>query len=119
MTAPSLNPELLAVTDRIKARSRDSRRAYLAKIEKARRQGPHRGSLSCSNLAHGFAACGAGEKQDLSGEVKPNIAIVSAYNDMLLRTSRSSSTPTLFGRPWRRRAASPWLPVAFRPCAMA
>lgn len=83
MTAPSLNPELLAVTDRIKARSRASRRAYLAKIEKARRQGPHRGSLSCSNLAHGFAACGAGEKQDLRGEVKPNVAIVSAYNDML------------------------------------
>jgi phosphogluconate dehydratase len=39
--------------------------------------------LSCSNLAHGIAACGAGEKQALGAPATPNIGIVSAYNDML------------------------------------
>jgi phosphogluconate dehydratase len=46
-------------------------------------EGPARGTLSCSNLAHGFAACGSDDKTALSAGVVPNIAIVSAYNDML------------------------------------
>jgi phosphogluconate dehydratase len=71
-----------AVTARIAARSRDSRTAYLAHIDAARRQGPARGSVSCSNLAHGFAAAGA-DKPVLRGLRRPNIGIVTAYNDML------------------------------------
>jgi phosphogluconate dehydratase len=39
--------------------------------------------LSCSNLAHGFAACGADDKEKLRGGVHPNIGIITAYNDML------------------------------------
>ncbi|MBZ0161880.1 MAG: phosphogluconate dehydratase, partial [Notoacmeibacter sp.] len=38
---------------------------------------------SCSNLAHGFAACGVGDKAALRGEATPNLGIVTAYNDML------------------------------------
>jgi len=71
------------VTDRIKKRSLQSRKAYLARIRAAADHGPSRGSLSCSNLAHGFAACGQPEKQALSGNVVSNIGIISAYNDML------------------------------------
>jgi phosphogluconate dehydratase len=71
------------VTDRIIERSRDSRAAYLARIRAAAGEGPARAALGCSNLAHGMAACGAGDKSALRGEVVPNIAIVSAYNDML------------------------------------
>ncbi len=55
----------------------------MAKIERARSQGPLRGSLSCGNLAHGFAACGKEDKAALRNMVKANIAIVSSYNDML------------------------------------
>jgi len=39
--------------------------------------------LSCGNLAHAFAACGHDDKEDLAGGPKPNIGIVTAYNDML------------------------------------
>ncbi|MEA2778649.1 MAG: phosphogluconate dehydratase [Rhodospirillaceae bacterium] len=71
------------VTERIRARSRDSRTAYLDRIAAARPNRPHRAGLSCGNLAHGFAACAGDEKHALTGERHPNIAIVSAYNDML------------------------------------
>lgn len=43
----------------------------------------HRANLSCGNLAHGFAACGKEDKQILRGLNHSDIAIVSAYNDML------------------------------------
>jgi len=33
------------------------REKYLKDMKKAQEQGPHRGTLSCGNLAHGFAAC--------------------------------------------------------------
>ncbi|WP_137166807.1 phosphogluconate dehydratase [Salinimonas lutimaris] len=78
-----MNNQIAEITQRIIERSKDTRKAYLAKIERARRQGPFRGELSCGNLAHGFAACGAEEKSDLRSMTKSNIAIVSAYNDML------------------------------------
>ena len=80
---PRLHPTLQNVTERIRLRSRDSRRLYLEKIRRARAEGPHRTALSCSNLAHGFAACDLHDKEALAGEERPNIAIVSAYNDML------------------------------------
>ena len=79
----SIHPILIAVTDRIRERSQQSREDYLTKIETARSQVLHRGVLSCSNLAHGYAACSPSEKQKLAGKTKPNIAIVSSYNDML------------------------------------
>ncbi|WP_026375160.1 phosphogluconate dehydratase [Aestuariibacter salexigens] len=78
-----MNSLLQDVTDRIIERSQATRAEYLQKIDKARRQGPHRGALSCGNLAHGFAACNKAEKSDLRSMVKANVAIVSAYNDML------------------------------------
>lgn len=71
------------VTERIIKRSHDSRRAYLERIGKAADQGPQRSRLSCGNLAHGFAACGLSDKAALSGDVVPNLGIITAYNDML------------------------------------
>jgi phosphogluconate dehydratase len=76
-----IHPIIETVTARIRARSRDSRAAYLALIERARGQGPARGAISCSNLAHGFAA--AEDKPELRGLRRPNIGIVTAFNDML------------------------------------
>ena len=45
--------------------------------------GPARGRLACANLAHGFASADPADKQALRGKTKPNIALVSSYNDML------------------------------------
>ncbi|TGD75808.1 phosphogluconate dehydratase [Mangrovimicrobium sediminis] len=74
---------LLAITERIIERSRASRGDYLARMAAMRDRGPKRNRLSCSNLAHGFAACGEGDKQTLRLTEAANIAVVNAYNDML------------------------------------
>ncbi|KTD67770.1 6-phosphogluconate dehydratase [Legionella steelei] len=78
-----MHPVVAQVTDRIRKRSEHSRDVYLRHIEKSRIKGPQRGALHCGNLAHGFAACAQQDKANLSGMSKANIAIVSAYNDML------------------------------------
>lgn len=79
----ALNSVIHDVTQRIIERSRDSRADYLKRMEEAGRHGPHRGTMSCSNLAHGFAACGEPDKDALASSVRPNVGIVSAYNEML------------------------------------
>jgi len=78
----SLHPTIEAVTERIARRSRESRAAYLDRIDAARDRGPARGTISCGNLAHGFAASGE-DKTVLRGLRRPNIGIVTAFNDML------------------------------------
>jgi phosphogluconate dehydratase len=77
------NATITKVTQRIIERSKPTRERYIARMRQAMQQGPTRQSLSCGNLAHGYAACVAHEKSDLRAMEKPNIAIVSAYNDML------------------------------------
>ena len=71
------------ITARIEARSAETRAAYLADTALRRPDGPNREALSAGNKAHAFAACPAADKQKLLGGQWPNIAIVSAYNDML------------------------------------
>jgi phosphogluconate dehydratase len=78
----ALHPTVAKVTDRIVARSRDSRAAYLELIDRAREAGVNRPVLSCGNLAHGFAASGE-DKPAIKGGKALNIGIVTAYNDML------------------------------------
>ncbi|NRD73730.1 phosphogluconate dehydratase [Shewanella sp. VB17] len=72
-----------AVTDRIIARSKEPRAKYLAALDEAKNNGVHRSSLSCGNLAHGFAACKPDDKQSIKALTKANIGIVTAFNDML------------------------------------
>ena len=71
------------VTDRIAARSRDTRTDYLNRLDAAKEQGVYRSALSCGNLAHGFAACSPSEKAALAGNKTLNLGIVNSYNDML------------------------------------
>jgi len=78
----SLNPAITRVTDRIRARSENSRGAYLERLAKAAKDGPARGHLACGNQAHAYAAMGA-DKDALAAGRAPNIGIVTAYNDML------------------------------------
>ncbi len=74
---------IAAVTAHIVERSKPTREVYLQRLDAAARRGPRRGVLGCANLAHGFAACGAGDKAALAGDVVPNLGIVTSYNDML------------------------------------
>ncbi len=77
-----MNDAILRVTERIVEKSRPGRRRYLDLIARAGEKGTNRGSLSCGNLAHGFAASGDDKPAIRSGSTM-NIGIVTAYNDML------------------------------------
>ncbi|MGN6389522.1 MAG: phosphogluconate dehydratase [Burkholderiaceae bacterium] len=90
-----LHPVLQQVTSRIIERSRPWRSAYLHRLEQARRAGVQRGNLSCTNLAHGFAAFPPNDKLKLKQEVSPSVAIVSAYNDMLSAHQPYESFPAI------------------------
>ncbi|WP_332702700.1 phosphogluconate dehydratase [Devosia sp.] len=79
----SVRQAIQDVTDRIAARSRDSRRDYLGRLDAAREAGVNRAVLSCGNLAHAFAACTPSEKAALAGNKTLNLGIVTSYNDML------------------------------------
>ncbi|MEI6895038.1 MAG: phosphogluconate dehydratase [Colwellia sp.] len=78
-----MKQQILDITQRIIKRSKISRSAYLAKIDAEKSATVHRAQLSCGNLAHGFAACGKDDKSSLRGIQHSDIAIISAYNDML------------------------------------
>ncbi len=71
------------VTERIIERSRETRSAYLAQMDAARRAGRGRDNLSCGNLAHGFAGATGLDKIVLRTNQAINVGIVTAYNDML------------------------------------
>lgn len=78
-----IHPTISTITERIIVRSHASRSAYLSHLAAAQRQGVQRSTLSCTNLAHGFAAFPAHDKLILKQQRQACVAIVSAYNDML------------------------------------
>ena len=79
-----MHAQIQQVTERLIERSRPTRQRYLAMMAAAASEGPHRGALQCANFAHGVAGCAvAGDKQKLRLMNEANVAIVSAYNDML------------------------------------
>ncbi|MFT5034150.1 MAG: phosphogluconate dehydratase [Bacteroidia bacterium] len=101
-----MHAEVIRVTERIAKRSEALRANYLARCEKMRSQGPQRGTLSCSNLAHGFAASEQDDKQRIRLEESANIAIISAYNDMLSAHKPLEDFPELIRSTARRMACT-------------
>lgn len=91
----SVHATVSAVTEDIIRRSRDSRRRYLDRIDAAIAHQPKRKALGCANIAHGFAACGAHDKEMLRNGSGPNLAIVTAYNDMLSAHQPFETYPAL------------------------
>ena len=81
--SPASHPRLLEVTARIEQRSADSRSAYLAVVEAARKSGPSRAGMGCANAAHAYAAMPAHDKLVLRQERTPHLGVITAYNDML------------------------------------
>src|SRR3984893_18368446 len=101
-----VHPRVRAVTERIRERSPPGRAGYLERMDAARRQGSIRAGLSCTNLAHGFAASDATDKEALKLMRWPNVAIVSAYNDMLSAHQPLDSYPALIKRAAREAGAA-------------
>src|SRR5665213_2677618 len=94
------------VTARITARSQGRRADYLARMQAAGTQEPGRATLSCANWAHAFAAQPAGDKLAMMDPGAPNIAIVSAYNDMLSAHQPLEHYPDLIRRAAREAGAT-------------
>ena len=83
-SSSAIHPIISEVTQTIIERSQLSRQNYLSQMRQQYRDKPHRSQLSCTNLAHSFAASPDEEKLILKqSHGAANIAIVTAYNDML------------------------------------
>ncbi|MCM2504146.1 phosphogluconate dehydratase [Aureimonas altamirensis] len=102
----SADKRLLAITDRIRERSVAAREAYLARVLARAESRPRRSALGCGNLAHGFAACGTGDKALLKGDAAPNLGIVTAYNDMLSAHQPYERYPDIIRRAARDMGAT-------------
>ena len=108
------HPVVLAVTDRVRARSAASRSAYLALVEAASQRKPGAERMGCANVAHAFAAMPDGDKARVTGidkfrvvaEKGPNIGIVTAYNDMLSAHAPLQHYPDLIKVEARRLGAT-------------
>ncbi|EHP41694.1 phosphogluconate dehydratase [Cupriavidus basilensis OR16] len=94
------HPVLERVTARIKARSAATRQSYMDRTRAMAGQKVERAQLSCTNLAHAVAAMPEQAKIRLKAQERPNLAIVSSYNDML-----SAHQPLAEYPQWLKEAA--------------
>ena len=101
----TLNKTIRNVTERIIARSADSRAAYLGRIRDAAATGPARAHLNCGNQAHAYAATGP-DKDTLAAERAPNLGIITAYNDMLSAHQPFERYPDLIRQAARAHGAT-------------
>ncbi|MEM9232978.1 MAG: phosphogluconate dehydratase [Pseudomonadota bacterium] len=98
------HPSVQRVIDRIEERSRETRSAYLTKIEAMRNRDKRDGHLSCGNLAHAYAAAPAGDKLRLRTAGK-NVGIITSYNDMLSAHAPFETFPELIKDAARKAGA--------------
>jgi phosphogluconate dehydratase len=71
------------VTNRIRERSAATRGPYLDRIEQILSRAPGIERMGCANVAHAFAGLPQDDRFRIVVEKKPNIAVVTSYNDML------------------------------------
>ena len=89
------HPTLVDVTERIKKRSAETRRAYLEMVRSHRPDGYARLKKTEGNLAHASAGCQVLEKAEILGAGWPNIGIITSYNDMLSAHAPFENYPQL------------------------
>ncbi|GAA4334084.1 phosphogluconate dehydratase [Variovorax defluvii] len=102
----STHPTVHEVTERIRARSRDLRSAYLQRLAEIR--GRDRGSdrMGCANVAHAVAGIPSNDKLKVVAERAPNIGVVNAYNDMLSAHAPFQGYPDIIKHEARRLGAT-------------
>ncbi len=91
----TLHPTLAAVTDRIRLRSGASRQAYLQRLDGAATRASSVERMGCGNIAHAVAGMPRDDRFKVVTQRAPNIAIVTAYNDMLSAHTPLQSYPDL------------------------
>ena len=74
---------ILELAEKIKEKSRPTRTAYLKRVKAMQNRVRGADRLGCANVAHAFASLPVDKRLTIIEEKKPNIAVVTAYNDML------------------------------------
>jgi phosphogluconate dehydratase len=100
------HPTVRDVTERIRARSRDPRSAYLLRLTETRNRDRGSDRMGCANVAHAVAGIPASDKFKVVTERAPNIGIVSAYNDMLSAHAPYQGYPDIVKHEARRLGAT-------------
>ena len=91
-----LHPEIKKVLERIIDRSQDTRKKYLDSINDMENSSEiDRNTISCSNLAYVAASSQKNDQLNILMNKKPNIGIVSSYNDMLSAHKPYENYPSL------------------------
>ncbi|SHF01623.1 6-phosphogluconate dehydratase [Microbulbifer donghaiensis] len=101
-----VHSKVRAVTERIIERSEETRAQYLAQVDKAHFDGRASSRLSCGNLAHAIAASPEEDKNLIASGRGPNLAIVTAYNDMLSAHQPYGTYPQLLKEAAARNGAT-------------
>jgi phosphogluconate dehydratase len=101
-----MHPVVAHVTARIVQRSRTRRSAYLAQIEAAAKRPRSADRMGCANLAHAVAGSPLDDRFKIVAEHAPNIAIVTAYNDMLSAHTPLKNYPDLIKIEARKHGAT-------------
>ncbi|MFM7569151.1 MAG: dihydroxy-acid dehydratase, partial [Betaproteobacteria bacterium] len=78
-----LHPRLVAVTERIRERSRSRRAAYLALCAQTAQRPRGVQRMGCANVAHALAAMPVNDRLAALAPRAVNLGVVTAYNDML------------------------------------
>jgi phosphogluconate dehydratase len=100
------HPTVHEVTERIRARSRDLRSAYLQRLTEIRQRDRGSDRMGCANVAHAVAGIPANDKIKVVSERAPNIGIVTAYNDMLSAHAPYQGYPDIIKHEARRLGAT-------------
>ncbi len=101
-----MKPAIQVITDRIRARSAMGRARYLERVDRLASRPPGAQRLGCANVAHAFAALPDHDKFKVVMERAPNLAIVTAYNDMLSAHQPYAGYPELIRDEARRHGAT-------------
>ena len=106
ITLTSMKRDIRRITQRIVARSAPLRRDYLARVDRLTQRPPGAQRIGCANVAHAFAALPADQRLRVAVDRAPNLAVVTAYNDMLSAHQPYACYPTVLRDEARRRGAT-------------
>ena len=101
-----MKPALLDVTQRIRERSAIPRQAYLGRLRALQDRPPGAQRMGCANVAHAFAAMPGDQRLRVVAERAPNLAVITAYNDMLSAHQPYEAYPAVIRDEARRHGAA-------------
>ena len=102
----AVHPTVASITARIVERSQPTRSAYVAHLHAAAGRARSTDRMGCANLAHAVAGIPLDDRFKVVTERAPNIAIITAYNDMLSAHTPFKTYPDLIKDEARKHGAT-------------